>query len=114
MAVTVLSAAALLAGDVRSAVAENELAQLASQKSTAELVKPECFAQNCKSEVEACGADGDCMKGLLCTAKCMGDAQCAVGCFARYNDKALEKVLQCTIEDASCIKIATQEPGADG
>mmetsp|Transcript_75335 Transcript_75335/g.149549 ORF Transcript_75335/g.149549 Transcript_75335/m.149549 type:complete len:503 (-) Transcript_75335:310-1818(-) len=110
---TFLSVLALLAGDVRSAVAENELAQLASQKSTAELVKPECFAQSCKPEVEACAADGDCMKGLLCTAKCMGDAQCAVGCFARYNDKTLEKVLQCTIEDAGCIQIATQLPGPD-
>jgi len=112
-AVTLFSVVALLASDVRSAAAENELAQLASQKSTAELVKPECFAQSCKSEVEACAADGDCMKGLLCTAKCMGDAQCAVGCFARYNDKTLEKVLQCTIEDASCIQIATQAPGPD-
>jgi len=43
----------------------------------------------------------------------MGDAQCTVGCFARYNDASLEKVLQCTIEDAGCIAIATQTPGAD-
>ena len=109
----VLSVVALLTGDVRSASAENELAALASQKSTAELVKPSCFAESCKSQMEGCAADGDCMKGLLCTAKCMGDAQCAVGCFARYNDNNLEKVLQCTIEDAGCIQIATQEPGAD-
>jgi len=63
--------------------------------------------------METCAADGDCMKGLACTAKCMGDAQCTVGCFARYNDAPLEKVLQCTIEDAGCIAIATQAPGAD-
>jgi len=53
------------------------------------------------------------MKGLACTAKCMGDAQCTVGCFARYNDENLERVLQCTIEDAGCIAIATQAPGPD-
>ena len=30
------------------------------------------------------------MKGLACTAKCMGDAQCTVGCFARYGNKVLD------------------------
>lgn len=103
----------MLAGDVRPALAENELAVLANSKSTSELVNPECFAQSCKTQVEACGADGDCMKGLACTAKCMGDAQCTVGCFARYNNENLERVLSCTIEDAGCIAIATQAPGPD-
>ena len=111
-----IAAAVAITGsiDVRSAAAENELAALASQKSTAELVKPGCFATSCKQEVEACGADGDCVKGLACSAKCLGDAQCTMGCFARYGNPTLDKVLQCTIEDAGCIQIATQEPGADG
>ena len=110
-ALTVLAALAVSTGS--PANAENELAVLANSKSTSELVDPQCFAKQCKSQMETCAADGDCMKGLACTAKCMGDAQCTVGCFARYNDKALEKVLQCTIEDAGCIAIATQAPGAD-
>jgi hypothetical protein len=112
-AMAVLTAATMLGGNVQYAVAENELVALANSKSTAEIVKPECFAQSCKSQVEACAADGDCMKGLACTAKCMGDAQCTVGCFARYNDANLERVMSCTIEDAGCIAIATQAPGPD-
>jgi len=111
-AFAVLTAASMLSAGA-PAFAENELATLANSKSTAELVKPECFANSCKSQVEACANDGDCMKGLACTAKCMGDAQCTVGCFARYNDANLERVLQCTIEDAGCIAIATQAPGPD-
>jgi len=105
--------AAVLCGGARPALAENELAKLASEKSTAELVKPGCFATSCKQEVEACGANGDCVKGLACSAKCMGDAQCTMGCFARYGNPTLDRVLQCTIEDAGCIQIATQQPGAD-
>ena len=105
--------ATLIVAGSTPAYAENELAVLANQKSTSELVDPQCFAKSCKSQMETCAADGDCMKGLACTAKCMGDAQCTVGCFARYNDVALEKVLQCTIEDAGCIQIATQAPGGD-
>jgi len=112
-ALTLFATFAVLAGDVRAAHAENELATLAASKSTSELVNPQCFANQCKSQMESCAADSDCMKGLLCTAKCMGDSQCTVGCFARYNDAALEKVLQCTIEDAGCIAIATQAPGGD-
>ena len=108
-----MAAVTLASGDVRVASAENELAVLASQKSTAELVNPSCFASSCKAQVEACAADADCVKGLACSAKCMGDAQCTVGCFARYNNPTLEKALQCTIEDAGCIQIATQTAGAD-
>ena len=43
----------------------------------------------------------------------MGDSQCTLGCFARYGNKVLDDVLQCTIEDAGCIKIAIMEPGGD-
>ena len=39
------------------------------------------------------------MKGLTCTAKCMGDAQCTVGCFARYGNPDLDNMLKCTIEE---------------
>jgi len=113
-ALAALAAATLAGGgSLLPALAENELALLASQKSTSELVKPGCFATSCKNEVEACGADGDCVKGLACSAKCMGDAQCTMGCFARYGNPTLDRVLQCTIEDAGCIQIATQAPGAD-
>ena len=111
-ALAVATAAVLTCG-AQPALAENELAQLASQKSTAELVKPGCFATSCKAETEACGADRDCVKGLACSAKCMGDAQCTMGCFARYGNPTLDRVLKCTIEDAGCIQIATQAPGAD-
>jgi len=112
-AMCLLTTVAISSADVHGAAAENELALLASQKSTAELVKPECFATSCKSQIEACASDGDCMKGLACTAKCMGDSQCTVGCFARYSNQVLEQTLQCTIEDAGCIQIATQTAGAD-
>nr|ARG42302.1 chloroplast violaxanthin de-epoxidase 1 [Karlodinium veneficum] len=98
---------------VQPAYAENELATLAAEKSTAELVKPDCIAEKCKSEMEQCAAEKDCTKGLLCTAKCMGDTKCTVGCFARYNTPSLEKVLQCTVEDSQCIMIGTQEPRGD-
>jgi hypothetical protein len=99
--------------DVRGAMAENEAAMLAQQKSTAEIVSPQCFKDKCQLQMEACMEDGDCSKGLLCTAKCNGDTQCLIGCFARYTNTTLEKVLQCTIEDAGCISIATQTPGPD-
>merc|ERR1712060_357208 len=81
------------------ALAENELASVAGDRFHSELVRPECFAQNCKQQTKACAEDSDCMKGLTCTAKCMGDAECAVGCFARYGNKVLDSMLQCTIED---------------
>ena len=65
-------------------------------------------------QTKACVNNPDCTKGLVCTAKCMGDAQCTVGCFARFGNPDLDKVLSCTIEDAECIKIALMKPGADG
>ena len=111
--VTAIAFASVLGGSMRSASAENELAALAAEKSTAELVNPRCFATSCKTEVEACAAEGDCLKGLTCSAKCMGDAQCTMGCFARYGNPVLDRVLQCTIEDQGCIQIATQAPGGD-
>lgn len=110
--VAALAGSLLVSGS--PAWAENELADLANSKSTSELVDPQCFADKCSVQTKACIDNPDCTKGLVCTAKCMGDAQCTVGCFARFGNPDLDKVLSCTIEDAACIKIALMEPGADG
>ena len=110
--VAALAGSLLVSGS--PAWAENELADLANSKSTSELVDPQCFADKCSVQTKACIDNPDCTKGLVCTAKCMGDAQCTVGCFARFGNPDLDKVLSCTIEDAACIKIALVEPGADG
>jgi len=113
-AISLIAAGLLLGGGPQTATAENELAALADGQFKSELVQPECFATSCKAQTEACAANGDCTKGLACTAKCMGDAQCTVGCFAKFGNMDLDRMLQCTIEDAGCIKIATQSPGNDG
>jgi hypothetical protein len=97
----------------QSARAENELAVLAQQKSTAELVDTQCFANRCRVALDACSSDFDCLKGLTCSAKCMGDATCNMGCFAKYDNPNLDRMLQCSIEDGGCIKIATEAPGGD-
>ena len=110
--VAALAGSLLVSGS--PAWAENELADLANSKSTSELVDPQCFADKCSVQTKACIDNPDCTKGLVCTAKCMGDAQCTVGCFARFGNPDLDKVLSCTIEDAACIKIALMTPGADG
>ena len=110
--VAALAGSLLVSGS--PAWAENELADLANSKSTSELVDPQCFADKCSVQTKACVNNPDCTKGLVCTAKCMGDAQCTVGCFARFGNPDLDKVLSCTIEDAECIKIALMKPGADG
>ena len=110
--VAALAGSLLVSGS--PAWAENELADLANSKSTSELVDPQCFADKCSVQTKACIDNPDCTKGLVCTAKCMGDAQCTVGCFARFGNPDLDKVLSCTIEDAACIKIALVEPRADG
>eukprot|EP00967_Tisochrysis_lutea_P049693 scaffold60925_cov37-Tisochrysis_lutea.AAC.2 len=109
-----LASAAVLVGTAFPAFAENELAELAQGQLKPELIDPQCFAKSCKLQTTACAETGDCLKGLTCAAKCMGDTECTVGCFARYGNQALDDVLSCTIEDASCLKIAIVEPGADG
>jgi len=110
-AAALLASAALLTGT--PAIAENELAAVAGGTFHSDMVQPECFATSCKAATKACADNGDCVKGLACTAKCMGDAQCTVGCFARYGNHVLDEMLSCSIEDAGCIKIAIVEPGAD-
>jgi hypothetical protein len=113
LAAPLLASAALLGGAL-PALAENELAELAKGQIRPELIDTQCFAKSCKLQTTACAESGDCMKGLTCAAKCMGDTECTVGCFARYGNQALDEVLSCTIEDASCLKIAIVAPGADG
>jgi hypothetical protein len=93
--------------------AENELSQLAMTKGTQEIVNPQCFAEECKSQTEACFANSDCMKGLVCTGKCMGNTQCVVGCFAKFGNQDLDSMMTCTIEEKKCINIAILEPGGD-
>lgn len=105
-------AASLLLSNL-PAHAENELAVLAAQKSSSELVDPTCFAKKCSVPMTKCIGDFDCIKGLACSAKCSGDSQCTVGCFARYNSPILEDVLHCTVEEAGCIDIATQVRAPD-
>jgi hypothetical protein len=43
----------------------------------------------------------------------MGDAACNMGCFAKYDNPTLDAMLQCSIEDGGCIKIATEASGGD-
>eukprot|EP00965_Chrysotila_dentata_P098015 3241244-Pleurochrysis_carterae.AAC.2 len=108
-----VASAMLLLQPLAPAFAENELAALTGNTFHSELVRPECFATSCRLATKACAESSDCVKGLACTAKCMGDAECAVGCFARYDNQQLEDVLQCTVEDKGCIQIAIMTPGPD-
>lgn len=111
---TLLTTTALFVGSVGCVHAENELAQLAASKSASEIVEPQCIVRQCKQEMEMCADNGDCLKGLLCTAKCLGDTQCTLGCFAQYGSDDLNNVLQCTIEKEKCINIGIVQPGSDG
>jgi len=100
-------------GGVPAAHAENELRDTFGDRVRPELVQPECLAKQCSAPIKKCTDSTDCVKGLACTAKCMGDAQCTVGCFARYWSEDLDNVLSCAIEDAGCIKIGVVTPGPD-
>lgn len=92
-------------------MAENELASFADGKFNPDLVNSECFATSCKLSTKRCFEDGDCKKGLMCTARCLGDSACITGCFARFGNEVLNDLLQCSIEDYKCINIAIVEPG---
>jgi len=91
--------------------AEDELANFANGEFNPDLVNTECFATSCKLSTKACVEDADCKKGLLCTARCLGDSACITGCFARFGNEVLNDLLQCTIEDYKCINIAIVPPG---
>jgi hypothetical protein len=91
--------------------AEDELAKMANGEFKPDLVSSECFATSCRKPTKACIEDADCKKGLMCTARCLGDSACITGCFARFGDETLNDLLQCSIEDFKCINIAIVPPG---
>ena len=92
--------------------AEDELAAMANGQFKPDLVSSECFATSCKDATQSCVDDADCKKGLMCTARCLGDSACITGCFARFGNEVLNNLLQCSIEDYKCINIAIISPGA--
>ena len=94
------------------AFAEDELAAMANGKFKPDLVSSECFATSCKEPTKACVDDADCKKGLMCTARCLGDSGCITSCFARFGNEVLNDLLQCSIEDYKCINIAIIPPGS--
>lgn len=94
------------------AFAEDELAAMANGKFNPDLVSSECFATSCREPTKACVDDADCKKGLMCTARCLGDSGCITNCFARFGNEVLNNLLQCSIEDYKCINIAIIPPGA--
>jgi len=71
------------------------------------LVDQTCLVQHCNQPIQTCLVqDTNCRKGLVCTAKCLGDNACITGCMARYGNEHLDEFLKCTIEDHDCIQIA--------
>ena len=95
--------------------AEDELSSKYSSKGfDASLVDQSCLVQHCSIQAKACLADdADCRKGLICTAKCLGNNACITGCMARYGNTHLDDFLKCTIEDHSCIQVAILQGGVD-
>lgn len=94
--------------------AENELSDKYGGGLDTSLVDQTCMVDQCSLQAKACLADDpNCRKGLTCTAKCLGDNSCITGCFARYGNQNLDRLLKCTIEDHECIKIAILPGGAD-
>jgi len=93
-------------------LAENELSAMANGEFKPDLVSSECFATSCKLPTKKCVEDADCKKGLMCTARCLGDSACITGCFARFGNDILNDLLQCSIEDYKCINIAIIPPGS--
>lgn len=111
VASAVISASLVFGGP---AFAENELSAKYGGGFDSSLVDQTCLVDKCSLQAKACLADDpSCRKGLTCTAKCLGDNACITGCMARYNDKNLDNLLKCTIEDNECIKVAILPGGAD-
>jgi len=113
---TVITTAAFTAACLINgpALAEDELAAKYGSGFNPELVDQKCLVNNCSAPAKACLIDDlSCRKGLTCTAKCLGDNSCITGCMARYNNKNLDNLLKCTIEDNDCIKIAILDGGGD-
>jgi hypothetical protein len=105
----------LFLGASLPAFAENELSDIYGNKGfDTSLVDQKCLVDRCSLQAKTCLADDpDCRKGLICTAKCLGDNSCITGCMARYGDSNLDDLLKCTIEDHQCIKVAILEGGQD-
>jgi hypothetical protein len=94
--------------------AENELSDKYGGGLDTSLVDQTCLVNQCSLQATACLKDDpDCRKGLTCTAKCLGDNACITGCFARYGNGNLDRLLKCSIEDNECIKVAILPGGAD-
>jgi hypothetical protein len=110
---SVTAAMALLLLTPTGARAENELADIAGGKLDPSFVDKECFVDNCSLQSKACLENADCLKGMTCTAKCMGDDACITGCFAKFGTSEMNSLLKCSIEDHECIKIAVLPPGPD-
>lgn len=112
-----LATALLLAlpffGSPGAALAENELAAQCGGRFDTSLIDRECFVHQCQSQTQACLENSDCMKGLVCTARCLGETKCISGCFARFGNKDIDGLIKCSIEDNACIKVAILEPGPD-
>lgn len=101
--------------DYAAARAEDELyAKYGGKGLQTQLIDKDCIVNKCSLQAKACLEDDpECRKGLTCTAKCLGDNSCTLGCFARYGGPNLEGLLKCTIEDNECIKVAILPGGAD-
>jgi VDE lipocalin domain len=94
--------------------AENELAAKYGGGLDTSLVDQSCLVQHCSLSATTClQDDAECRKGLVCTAKCVGDNACITGCMARYGGPHLDDLLHCTIEEHECIKVAILPGGAD-
>lgn len=110
LAIAVGAAAMLLPAP---ALAENELATIAGGKLDASFVDKECFTQSCSLQAKSCLENADCLKGMTCTAKCLGDNSCITGCFAKFGNADMNELLKCSVEDHECIKIAVLPGGAE-
>lgn len=113
-ALLVVALAALpLLGSPHTAYAENELAAQCGGKFDSSLIDRQCFASSCKAQTQACLENSECMKGLVCTARCLGDTKCISGCFARFGNADIDGLIQCSIEDNACLKVAILQPGPE-
>lgn len=95
------------------ATAENELAEQCGGKFDSSLIDKQCFQSSCGAQTQACIENAECMKGLVCTARCLGDTGCISGCFARFGNADVDGLIKCSIEDHSCIKAAILPAGPD-
>ena len=105
--------ASLAALTATSAFADNELASLGAKGFDASLIDTACLTNNCEGAAKRCLDNGDCRKGMTCTAKCLGDNECITGCFAKYGNDDMNQLLSCSVDANGCIKIAILPPGPD-